>query len=93
MGLNGLPHGHSALKIGLHGRRQIVQRHGVSLNTLVHAVIEHQDIDASLHPRVLTEQTHLTTVSAVDLYGECIIASVTNGVHDHLSGLGRLVVR
>jgi hypothetical protein len=57
--LNSLPDGHSALEVGLHGRREVLKSHGVTLNPIVDAVIEHQYVDASIHPRMLAKEADL----------------------------------
>jgi hypothetical protein len=84
VGLNGFPNGHCAFKIGFHGGRQIIQGHGMTLNTLVDAMVENQDITASLHPGMLSQEPDFAEVRAIHLDRKCIIATFTDGIDDHL---------
>jgi len=82
--LNGFPNRHGPFKIRPHGRCQIVHGHLVTLHAIVDAVVENEHVNASLHPRVAGQKAHFAQVSAVNLDGKGVIATLAYGIDDHL---------
>jgi hypothetical protein len=86
MRLNRLPDGYGSFEVGFHGRCEVIKGHSGTLHAFVHAVIEHQDIHAPLHPGMLSQKADFTAVSAINLDRKGVVPSLANGVHHHLSG-------
>ena len=57
------------------------------LDSVVHSVVEHQDVDASLHPRMLAKQTHLAHIGTIHLHRQSIIAPLSDFIDDHFGRL------